>query len=1055
MPKNAEFLKALSDKQAFADVAPANKAARDKALDDLINADVSQAKGFRFRNAIYTNQAFWESFSATSALMVLPKGSDPRKYFLGDAFLLMAGFDELKKAAIKQRILVGLNSITDVDVLVGIMGNNEAECRSYISSKKISECGSSAPTLQNLLTTADIEAIRKAASDRLLLQLIDSCKDEAALTALKNAMQAPDASQLITTIPAASFPSGATSLIWPVDSQVIDACNKKLHAVINEGIIKTIYTDINDLATQNNTQKSLKELAEITDDNEFIQHFKVCFPKITDVTKLDSNGAETLNKRVLALNFAMHLSTYSSLTAEAYPELMAKFGDFSKDQQQRILSKSKAIPALLLATDEKDIASFLELDPNEVNNLFDELQRVNQFKAIENTEIAKILATIGYPSPNLEFKSPQSAKTINQLLQKNRYVESTQNHPFDTLATYEHVVESIFKELKAPVIAMDEFKTIFGIDVVNQTLDNTSERFTSIKQQHMQNSLLMDKVEKIGLHNYDEALLALLLVQKKVITTKNKIPSQEVDFTETNLNEAQNIIDNWGSYDDFIINLSKYMPRIKHELSPSQYKTMQEKRLQDLLSSNATATKKGIFSPDKKFSDLALDATQKALERTENNRKLIAQSMNPLMFIKNVETIHLICPAFRAQGTNPVKPESPADVIKRYDDMIKQCDFAIKSLDIDFADLEFREKVLNAVNAGQPPSEKLQAQIKAIAEEKRLITALKEEYTDRIKAKLTDIINAYQHVKPKTIATHLNKTHFKVFTGKIQHQPKTQSIPAAPPGTVGISANATSTTASSPSPDVLNDLLIDAPKAGEVRHTHMLFTDPKTNAETIIGIFKEEFKDVSVPLPVGGQLVSHPIKEVLLTIEEFPGADKPSERLEFAMVMISQLLANAEEAPGKNNKILLEGTSKKDFTSLQYLWTAAVIIGKENPKMKFGPANIEVPVFMKSWVAEQQTFSLKDYIKNTGNFSKSSLCMTAFCEADGTYKSVVKDEIKALNTVIGEKPTTQELQTIDIAAKRALNFSNSKKNFQEEIAALKERVNNTDENNSGFTPRTP
>jgi len=74
-----------------------------------------------------------------------------------------------------------------------------------------------------------------------------------------------------------------------------------------------------------------------------------------------------------------------------------------------------------------------------------------------------------------------------------------------------------------------------------------------------------------------------------------------------------------------------------------------------------------------------------------------------------------------------------------------------------------------------------------------------------------------------------------------------------------------------------------------------------------------------------------------MTVNKFP--THPNGRVEFSMALASQVLAGMNNPPTKDNPIVLKKGSAEE---LAFVWTALVVLGKQNPNFKFDMDAIQV-----------------------------------------------------------------------------------------------------------------
>jgi hypothetical protein len=150
-------------------------------------------------------------------------------------------------------------------------------------------------------------------------------------------------------------------------------------------------------------------------------------------------------------------------------------------------------------------------------------------------------------------------------------------------------------------------------------------------------------------------------------------------------------------------------------------------------------------------------------------------------------------------------------------------------------------------------------------------------------------------------------------------------------------------------------------------------------------------------------------------------------RVNYAMVMVTQALSTLDAPPTKDRPIELSGTDKE---VLKYLWTALIILGEKNPRLKFGSDAVRVsPIEFNPAVSEKGTL---------WGYSSNSLYNTAFKEHRAHVELRTKDSKKHAENVFGSIDKRPEVSRASEFFKKELNLTKKEVDQRREKSAAKE-----------------
>ena len=216
----------------------------------------------------------------------------------------------------------------------------------------------------------------------------------------------------------------------------------------------------------------------------------------------------------------------------------------------------------------------------------------------------------------------------------------------------------------------------------------------------------------------------------------------------------------------------------------------------------------------------------------------------------------------------------------------------------------------------------------------------------------------------------------------------------------------------------------------EIPDGKVVVYDVQHNSKTIrtLGRFTEEhIKPSSADTSM--QQVDSPA--VRFEVLQFPTVEKPSRevsqelilaKVNFSMAMAVQILASMDKCPTKEKPIKLTGENEEE---LRYLWTALLVLGEKNSKMKFGMDAISVNSSCFSPESEKGTFK----------FNNNSLYKQVF--KNPVFQNPIKQKIEDLEIMFMAK-----YKHVDIEEKVATAVNTATAMFKNKLHAITD--NNVD-----------
>ncbi|MFJ1269824.1 hypothetical protein ACD661_14775 [Legionella lytica] len=141
-----------------------------------------------------------------------------------------------------------------------------------------------------------------------------------------------------------------------------------------------------------------------------------------------------------------------------------------------------------------------------------------------------------------------------------------------------------------------------------------------------------------------------------------------------------------------------------------------------------------------------------------------------------------------------------------------------------------------------------------------------------------------------------------------------------------------------------------------------------------------------------------------IQVDKFPTYQAGSEtdpvllekaKVDYAMIVATQMLATMDRPPSKDNPLRLRG---KNAEQLQYIWTALVVLGEKTPHMKFSPEAIRV--------VNDHVFNPKAQLGwGWSNFAKDSLHEKVFKKHEEVVNSAIEASKEQASERLNKKGT--------------------------------------------------
>lgn len=711
---------------------------------------------------------------------------------------------------------------------------------------------------------------------------------------------------------------------------------------------------------------------------QFIDSFPTTHPSVKDikdklVNELTSTSFNEMKQAFRARLFEAKLEKASGFGPAFHPALVSAFKALARDKQDDLLRNPQKISHLLHAKNTHAVEFYLGRGNASVQTVVKENIKFKQFQMIWNSPIAQALGKIE-PLINLD---EAKVKAINKLISEIKLDDS------GDLAgnKYQDLVKNIAEACN--VTPNESFYKEFGL-----RLDG--ERFIKmdipilIVGQHKQNKNLLEAVGE-GEFRTCRVLLDVLLRLDKTESYDKGVITELNDHLKnsTTLKEFLGKIRGAAPYPEIKAGLTK-------ELTSNSF---------DLMKVGAIAA--DFYSTVPRHFNEGEAAVRAKIDVIHKNRKAIAPVTEKLAFIDNIDTTHLCSPAFQA------KVRAQPDVMKKlYKGLSDDCDLIVDQLMREKAILETYSKMLEtpSVHRDDRSTRHITIQNGLRGEIKAIDESLKQY---KIKQdKFTDVLTAIDKAAAGEVNYYYNPTGFTIRVGgeTIKSRQDASSLT-----TVSVGRG----------PETVEDSFSRGARATAEKPAEYFFEregHPERGATTT-GMFEERGPQSASPATLSGDTTSKNKGSVFTIVKSITCSQPPrtltpgtppaqvslDDAVDMHMALAVQIISRCNGTPpSKENPIRMYGTNKEE---LRHVWTALMVLGEKDPKMRFGrdAISVETPIFnpneesIKKWGRSEQWSPRSLYtayssrVQAIGHAKLSSAAQTvAPVKVEDTYTKAVK-----------------------------------------------------------------
>lgn len=644
---------------------------------------------------------------------------------------------------------------------------------------------------------------------------------------------------------------------------------------------------------------------------------------------------ETLQKMASQRALRLKIDEASPIGSAARPELMRLLDSFSLAKQQAVLADPLLIPAILKASTTASLKTILNVASRDISkDLKDEYERIIQCRRINNAEIANIMA--GLPSI--------ISLNANQVSQLNALLRDPNQAKFTTEGEYATTIGL----LRDAVIAPDHhavFNEHFGLNEAGNAYGPNGDNMrAAIGEQNAFNvHLFAAIIANPGKPGREKDILRVTARFNK----GDEFPQAQIDPLIEAFRTATSKADLITKIDALPLHPTT-KKSFAEELTTEQFKKIQR-----------PFTRASLLDP-LQFQQTINDNVTRLNTQADRLKKLTdagASSYKELNRLASLTAMDWLNPAFQGLA------------MKRANKMLPEYHTLATGCDVIVTQLTHQENVVREQLESLPKDDELTVlpnrnQRNAIIAHRRL---LDEKYSLISKelhlySRLQRILNGDPDSETPLLKNGILQTleeakntkqevRFLGFASIFKDYPRSQKSAHSAPGYTGEAAIEVDDTVSRNA---------GCGKRYEAAPEHLKVEDGFFREYTIgigeeAGHFIEERgvdDNRAKQTPRGIEyepsvkLTMNKFPKPMATDPHNPGRRVPASaevthnaRVVYAMGVASQLLSSSGRPPSAKDPIVLQGT---DGEKLKYIWTALMVLGSNNPDMKFDSKAIVV-----------------------------------------------------------------------------------------------------------------
>ncbi|RJT49211.1 hypothetical protein [Legionella taurinensis] len=716
---------------------------------------------------------------------------------------------------------------------------------------------------------------------------------------------------------------------------------------------------------------------------------------------MDDSLAADLQRKAAARAATGHINAHSAFPAEAHPHLQAFISQLSLDKQKAILAKPEVLAALMKAQSIDEIRRVVGTTNSSAGDLIAENQRLSKLSKLFNPELAKILASI---KPPLAVNDAQ-INALNQTL-------LTQNNIFDA---NNNVYRNLVGTLRMTFNPQDKaaFNQAFGLNAQGLNITNDPIR-QAMATQHTRNGHL---VARHGIISHMHNATAADIKEKAAIEIALRL-SKTQPFDQHEIQNFRDFFENAASLNDVItgipgnntINTNLGNTGWQKQITPEMFDAYKQVKKQQAWLDRGNYNAPGGTKQTEQTEIQALKTKLKSITDIDDDY------LQEIKHLGSLTEMQWLSPEFEVAARQAYNELHP-----KFKTFARDCDIILEEFRRQQKIYEDKLNSLPDTSTLNQPNERQQkkdienfrAQLK---EELALIKAGINLY-EKASLALNGDPSATNELARKGLIQHLedckqgtnvifatSDMRYNDFPVDEKEQHFAQGYQPGPgqqaaPDRSAISTEAPRTyTVKKLEPGMCREYVL----SGTRQETYGR-GQTRTVADT--GTFIEEVHAGHLePKTVKKKTEVNP--QATITVSKFPKDDE--NQIKYAMAMASQLLAHLDHAPTKDRPLVITGSNPEE---LRHLWTALMVLGKNNPKMKFSQDAIKVASTAFDPDSELgKVFGLKsDALYNTYMAHPAIKQMVGliktFTESKEAEKSTTKDVTKKIASMLQQFKT--------------------------------------------------
>lgn len=770
---------------------------------------------------------------------------------------------------------------------------------------------------------------------------------------LKDALNAKDANALIAELK-------KPALLGPHD-YIDKAVTEENLGSLKKSMMKSFINNIKD-------EPNLKALDALKalDGAKNLDKFKEVLGKlgITPADWVKDTDLKDMKQWARARQFELEINRVSSLDSGAHSKLMSTLTQLPVEKQREILAKPQQLRHLMNAYEPHVAEHYLGKNASGIAELLTENKRLEGFRAIHNAEVARVLANF---KPEITLSDKQVA-AINQALNSANSNPNT----YTQVADYKTLIDAI--KIQSGPVNQKDFYNAFNLNDDGSDFTRPTPRKDEMSKQQQYNQHIYAEYNSTS-NSGNKKLLAVLLSIEKPTTFSKDIVNQFLRPLKDRKTPQEYADRLFGENPPNPTN-KKFKDDLLRELTPTLFNEIKnDLRKQELLDTNPTHVM------------IAINALSTELESVKGITGPIRTNADKLKFINDIDPVHLYNPTF--QGTARSKA---AQMKARYQGLSRDCELVVDQLRRQVIALEGHLKSLP--QDGQFKATGLTLEQKE--EIKKLRAALQTEL-DAVRKDL----DFYKKIQGK-LETIIKEVDVAA-KGKMQYYYNSEGIKRHPP----VSPDQIPPLPNVPNPSLNSNTTVTTGSSGKIQEFLIGEKIPEGQV-AVVDVSHKTTSKSGAPIETVGRYTQTKHEggskfEIVQFPTQVPPPARPSDdplveaKVNFVMAKAADILASLDAPPTKDRPIRLRGSNPEE---LEYLYTALVILGEKNPKMKFSRDAIEV---------NSAVFHPDNVKGRLWGFSSNSLYSQVFTNTGLTEaQNIIQSKIKHMQQMTDEKFSPQK-----------------------------------------------